>query len=107
MSIEPEHRAWQPTNSRHEVSVTKPDRAYQELMQCASSTANKVKRPFEVMAFRVPMKPSVLSSSGVTKRSRMAGAADLMSCRIMVRSSAVLVEDKKSHLMPFFLRFAT
>lgn len=81
--------------------------SHHELMQCASSTANKVRCPFELMAFRVPMKPSVLSSSGVMKRRRMVGAADLMSCRMLARSWAVLVDDRKSHLMLFFLRLAT
>ena len=59
---------------------------HHELMQCASSTANRVTFPLELMVFRVPMKPSVLSSSGVMKRSRKAGAADLMSCRMLARS---------------------
>lgn len=88
-------------------TAAKPEGSYHELMQCASSTANKVRCPFELMAFNVPMKPSVLSSSGVMKRRRMAGAADFMSCRTLARSWAVLVDDRKSHLMLFFLRLAT
>lgn len=87
--------------------AVEPAESHHELMQCASSTANKVRCPLELMAFKVPMKPSVLSSSGVMKRSRMVGAADLMSCRMLMRAWAVLVDDRKSHLMLFFLKLAT
>lgn len=58
----------------------------QELMQCASSTANKLSVLRVLMPFRRPRKPSVLSSSGVMKSSLTVGWGDLMSCRMLARS---------------------